>query len=301
MRQHLRPSEQPLVEEGQPLAHDDESWEVELDDVVLGSHARSSPEEQAALAAAASRGRGFLPANERASRDEVHRLTNDDERWPRQGSVPSRRVTLRTAAVVAAVALGSVASVVYLPGAVYDLVVASPPPPSPPPPPPPPSPSPPPPTLPPPSPPPSPSPPPPPPPSPPPPSPPTPGVPSPSPPPPSPPPPSPSPPPPSPSPPPPSPPPSPPERPVMGVVHAINRRFHDGTPSNDLNIAGVLTHSSDGLWNPGRDGDTADVRLWKPCVDGDWCADYADRLSASIINRRLCVALSSTTITHPTL
>ena len=89
---------------------------------------------------------------------------------------------------------------------------------------------------------------------------------------------------------PPPPPPAPPATPGLGIVHRINARFEGGAPSNDLDgesPAGVLVHSSDGLWNPGSEKSTKDVRLWLPCANGDWCAPYADRLSASIISRRL--------------
>ena len=80
----------------------------------------------------------------------------------------------------------------------------------------------------------------------------------------------------------------------MGIVNRINARFRHGEPSNDLDTAGVLVHSADGLWNPGDergDGKHAaeqkDLQIWLPCKDKDWCSGYADRLSASIINHRL--------------
>ena len=73
----------------------------------------------------------------------------------------------------------------------------------------------------------------------------------------------------------------------MGIVHRLNSRFHHGTPSNDLAQAGLLVHSSDGLWNPGRETSTKDLSLWLPCKPGDWCGAYADRLSAALVNQRL--------------
>ena len=86
-------------------------------------------------------------------------------------------------------------------------------------------------------------------------------------------------PPPSPSPPPPPPSPPPPLS-VAERVADINTRFVNGQASNDLREIGVMLHTFDAL-DSGRDD------VWRPCEEGSWCYQYSDRVSASVVNRRI--------------
>ena len=58
----------------------------------------------------------------------------------------------------------------------------------------------------------------------------------------------------------------------------INRRFREGRPSNSLLEAGVLVRQFDSL------DDVDHGSPWLPCPATFWCAQYADRWPATIIN-----------------
>ena len=98
------------------------------------------------------------------------------------------------------------------------------------------------------------------------------------------------PPPPPPSPPAPSPPPPfppspgfpPPRMPgpdTTALLHRINNRFALGHASSNLSLAGVLMHQFDGTTDP--------THPWLPCPPQQWCNAFSDRISASLINRRI--------------
>ena len=61
------------------------------------------------------------------------------------------------------------------------------------------------------------------------------------------------------------------------TVEELNWRFFDHSESSDLAKAGVLVHTFDNT-------ESQDGFLWKPCSEDDWCAQFSNRLSASIIN-----------------
>ena len=85
----------------------------------------------------------------------------------------------------------------------------------------------------------------------------------------------------------PEPPPPPPSPPPPGsvaqVMAELNARYDNGRASNDLREVGVLVHTFDAV------DDTHSMRddLWNPCPEDSWCHDMSDRISASLINRRL--------------
>jgi len=91
---------------------------------------------------------------------------------------------------------------------------------------------------------------------------------------------------------PPLPPPNPPPAPVVDIVNA---RFREGRPSSDLNAAGILFHMFDqgemgALQAYGAGAQQAppwSYEPWMPCPSSMWCAAYNDRLSASLLNRRI--------------
>lgn len=56
-------------------------------------------------------------------------------------------------------------------------------------------------------------------------------------------------------------------------------RYEQGHASADLSVAGVLVHQFDDT----EDGD----KPWLPCPPNRWCRDIADRISASLISRKL--------------
>ena len=68
---------------------------------------------------------------------------------------------------------------------------------------------------------------------------------------------------------------------VAAHVLAMNSRFANGIPSNDLQQAGCLVHAFDAV-----DGQDTRHDLWNPCPHSMWCGRY-DRLSASLINAKL--------------
>ena len=61
------------------------------------------------------------------------------------------------------------------------------------------------------------------------------------------------------------------------VVEALNARFRNGKPSNDLSAAGVLMRNFEGM--AGRHS-----FAWEPCAADEFCARAGDRLASSIIN-----------------
>ena len=77
--------------------------------------------------------------------------------------------------------------------------------------------------------------------------------------------------------------PPPPPLDVQQIVADLNTRFADGRASNVLSEAGVMLHTFDAT-DAVRGGR---VDVWNPCPESWWCADYADRLSASLVNTRL--------------
>ena len=61
-------------------------------------------------------------------------------------------------------------------------------------------------------------------------------------------------------------------------------RFVQGTPDNDLSLAGVLVHQ----WDGQEDSHGTVDRRWLPCPTSvSWCAEFGDRFASSIINRRM--------------
>ena len=73
----------------------------------------------------------------------------------------------------------------------------------------------------------------------------------------------------------------PPPRSAAEITAALNKRFREGRPTNDVATAGVFVSQFDGMLDQGRP--------WLPCNPGSWCSNngYADRFSGSVINRRL--------------
>ena len=65
----------------------------------------------------------------------------------------------------------------------------------------------------------------------------------------------------------------------MGAVEAINLRFQQGHPTNDISEAGVLLHQFDGL----EDGYAG--RKWAPCHSG-WCNGRYDHISVSLVSKQ---------------
>lgn len=85
---------------------------------------------------------------------------------------------------------------------------------------------------------------------------------------------------------------------VIALADVINSRFRNGHPTSDLSSAGVLFHIFD-------QGETTAVTAygggateappwayepWLPCPDSMWCATYNDRVSASLLNKRIVQA-----------
>lgn len=64
---------------------------------------------------------------------------------------------------------------------------------------------------------------------------------------------------------------------VAVVVDNVNGRFVNGNADNGVAEAGVILHQWDNMEGSGQD------QLWSPC-ESDWCADYRDRFSTSLIN-----------------
>ena len=63
------------------------------------------------------------------------------------------------------------------------------------------------------------------------------------------------------------------------LLRALNAAFENGTPSNELALTGVMLHQFDGT----TDYDAP----WMPCPTSQWCHDVGDRLSVSIVSKRL--------------
>ena len=61
----------------------------------------------------------------------------------------------------------------------------------------------------------------------------------------------------------------------------LNHRFARGQPSNELDQTGVLLHQLDAM------DDGHNEPEWLPCPAHQWCHDFGDRFSASIVNSRL--------------
>ena len=67
----------------------------------------------------------------------------------------------------------------------------------------------------------------------------------------------------------------------MVTAQYLNDQYRLGRPSNDIYQAGLLVHAFDSF-----DQQRGGSPLWLPC-SVDWCAKFADRLSATIINAHL--------------
>jgi len=69
------------------------------------------------------------------------------------------------------------------------------------------------------------------------------------------------------------------------TVDALNARFLDGHPSSNLAEAGVLVHTFDRT-----EGQGLEHAPWMPCGETEWCAQFSDRISASIVNSNIRLA-----------
>ena len=67
-------------------------------------------------------------------------------------------------------------------------------------------------------------------------------------------------------------------------MNDLNARFHEAGPSDG--VGGVLMRNFEGM--AGRHS-----YAWEPCADDEFCARSADRLAASIVNRRMPHLFSS--------
>ena len=108
---------------------------------------------------------------------------------------------------------------------------------------------------------------------------------------------------------------------MAAVAARLNERFAQGGPSRDASAVGVVVHQFDGVHfyellqatvlrdfsdhkDRGLDhschegacqakGHVQQSNPWLPCPQDTWCSKYADRFSASVVNRRLPHLLSS--------
>lgn len=64
------------------------------------------------------------------------------------------------------------------------------------------------------------------------------------------------------------------------LIAELNTRYEHGRASDDVRELGVLLHTFDAM-DIGRED------VWRPCPEDAWCQRYSDRLSASVVNRRL--------------
>ena len=59
----------------------------------------------------------------------------------------------------------------------------------------------------------------------------------------------------------------------------LNHVWSTGEPNADLSKAGVLVHAFDNT-------EAFDPGPWLPCPESEWCRQFGDRISASVINQR---------------
>ena len=93
---------------------------------------------------------------------------------------------------------------------------------------------------------------------------------------------------------------------MADTVARLNARFAQGHPTSNISAAGLVVHQFDGVGLVQllqetairnrlpieRTGNVTTAVPWLPCPEGSWCSKFADRFSASVVNRRLPHMLS---------